>query len=29
MEITVKNLKVLEELREETLCFSASVYVNG
>ena len=29
MEITIKNLKVLEELSEETLCFSASVYVNG
>lgn len=29
MEITIKNLKVLEELSQETLCFSASVYVNG
>ena len=29
MEITIKNLKVLERLSQETLCFSASVYVNG
>lgn len=29
MKITVKNLKIMEELSEETLCFSATVYVDG
>jgi len=27
--ITLKNLKVLESLSEETLCFSADLYENG
>ena len=29
MAITVKNVKIHQELSEETLCFSASVYFNG
>ena len=29
MAITVKNVKIHDELSEETLCFSASVYFNG
>lgn len=29
MEITIKNLKVAEFASEETLCFEATVYVDG
>jgi len=29
MEITIKNLKVIKALSEETLCFTATVYVDG
>jgi hypothetical protein len=29
MELSVKNVKVHEELSEETLCFSADLYDNG
>ena len=29
MEITIKNLKTAEFASHETLCFSATVYVDG
>jgi hypothetical protein len=29
MEITIKNLKIAEFASQETLCFEATVYVNG
>ena len=29
MKITVKNLKVAEFASEETLCFTATVYIDG
>ena len=29
MKITLKNVKVHRDLSEETLCFSASIYLDG
>jgi len=29
MKVEVKNVKIMNSLSEETLCFSASVYVDG
>jgi hypothetical protein len=29
MEVTLKNLKVHKDMSEETLCFSASIYIDG
>jgi hypothetical protein len=29
MELTLKNVKVLESMSEETTCFSATIYIDG